>query len=269
MMIGPGKSHFGVEYLQWLKPTHAQAYFAETMLCSSPTLFSVFQTSVLTVLTGRLPCGVQLNDRMEGRQFSFFRLRWKTKTAPTSLVEQRHNVDAVVCVLSVNSRQLSVCSLKHTWPWISLNRSVRLRTSPSKLGHLLCPSTISVNGKLTENVDTVLWRLSLKQGKHWRRDSTPTEQRQCRHRSPKKRVFENRDIRSNTKDGGSGRPYIVVWSGNLDNGWGWPPLMGETEPPRTEKNENTVDDSERMIKIETKDRKRVSYKERKGEERRD
>ena len=66
----------------------------------APTLFSIFISAIFHLIQDRLPHGVEIIYRMDGGLFNLRRLKARSKTSTTSLIELQYAGDNCVCATS-------------------------------------------------------------------------------------------------------------------------------------------------------------------------
>jgi len=71
----------------------------------APTLFSLFVAFVVMLVEKRLPEGVPITYRMDGKVFNLRRLQTKSKVSRLSLVELQYADDAAICAHSPDALQ--------------------------------------------------------------------------------------------------------------------------------------------------------------------
>ena len=98
----------------------------------APTFFSIFLATMLQLTTDKLPAGVGLTYRMDGKLFNHNRLRSKIKTTPTSVEELQCADYAEVSAHSEADLQ-AMSLLRPTRKWDLHLTSVRQTFSINKL----------------------------------------------------------------------------------------------------------------------------------------
>uniref|UniRef100_A0A803TRR0 ribonuclease H n=1 Tax=Anolis carolinensis TaxID=28377 RepID=A0A803TRR0_ANOCA len=169
----------------------------------APTLFSIFITMILHLVDGKLPTGVEIIYWTDGKLFNLSRLKAKTKVTTTSVIELQYADDNVVCAHSEEGLQATLNTFAEAYEKLGLS----LNIEKTKVLFQQAPANpsampgIQVNGVTLENVDHFHYL-----GSHL---STKVNiDTEIKHRlssasaaffQMKQRVFEDRDIRRDTK----------------------------------------------------------------------
>uniref|UniRef100_A0A803T403 Reverse transcriptase domain-containing protein n=1 Tax=Anolis carolinensis TaxID=28377 RepID=A0A803T403_ANOCA len=169
----------------------------------APTLFSIFIAMILHLVNGKLPTGVEIIYRTDGKLFNLRRLKAKTKVTTTSIIELQYADDNVVCAYSEDDLQATLNTF--TEPYEKLGLSLNIEKT--KVLFQQAPSNpsampgIQLNGVTLENIDHFRYL-----GSHLSTKVNIDTEIQPHLSSAsaaffrmKQRVFDDRDIRRDTK----------------------------------------------------------------------
>ena len=122
----------------------------------APTLFSIFIPAIFHLIQVRLPDGIEIIYRMDRGLFNLRKLKARTKTAITSLIELQYANDNCICATS--ERQLQVILAAFTYAYESLGLSVNVKKAEVLFQHApgqqSSPSPMSISGSTLKNVQT-------------------------------------------------------------------------------------------------------------------
>uniref|UniRef100_A0A803TM72 ribonuclease H n=1 Tax=Anolis carolinensis TaxID=28377 RepID=A0A803TM72_ANOCA len=169
----------------------------------APTLFSIFIAMILHLVDGKLPTGVEIIYRTDGKLLNLSRLRAKTKVTTKSVIELQYADDNVVCAHSEEDLQATLNSFTEAYEKLGLS----LNIEKTKVLFQQAPANpsakpgIQLNGVTLENVDHFRYL-----GSHLSTKVNIDTEIQHRLSSAsaaffrmKQRVFDDRDIRRETK----------------------------------------------------------------------
>ena len=103
----------------------------------APTLFSIFISAIFHLIQDRLPDGVEIIYRMAGGLFNLRRLKARSKTSTTSLIELQYADDNCVCATS--ECQLQAILDAFTLAYESLGLSVNVSHEYQRVHTKECP----------------------------------------------------------------------------------------------------------------------------------
>ena len=169
----------------------------------APTLFSIFIAAVTQIIKDELPPGVSITYRTDGGVFNLNRLRARTKTSNTSLIEFQYADDNAVCALMEEDLQiiLNIFTNAYTKLGLSINaRKTQVLYQPPPNDEGRNPN-ILLGGEILENVDKFSYL-----GSHVSSNINIDDEVQYRIRCAstafgklRKRVFDNHNLKSETK----------------------------------------------------------------------
>lgn len=169
----------------------------------APTLFSIFISSIMHLIREDIPPGVQLSYRMDGRLFNLNRLRAKTKTSVTSVLELQYADDNTIVAETEVELQAILNIFVEAYSKIGLKLNIqktKILHQPAPGENIQAPA-ISIHGEPLQNVNSFPYL-----GSHL--SSTADIDTEIHHRIRsagaafgrlRERVFTNRDIRNETK----------------------------------------------------------------------
>uniref|UniRef100_A0A803TLC0 C2H2-type domain-containing protein n=1 Tax=Anolis carolinensis TaxID=28377 RepID=A0A803TLC0_ANOCA len=168
-----------------------------------PTLFSIFIAMILHLVDGKLPTGVEIIYRTDGKLFNLSRLKAKTKVTTTSVIELQYADDNIVCAHSEEDLQAILNTFAEAYEKLGLS----LNIEKTKVLFQQAPANpsampgIQLNGVTLENVDHFRYL-----GSHLSTKVNIDTEIQHRLSSAsaaffcmKQRVFDDQDIHRDTK----------------------------------------------------------------------
>uniref|UniRef100_A0A803SPW5 ribonuclease H n=1 Tax=Anolis carolinensis TaxID=28377 RepID=A0A803SPW5_ANOCA len=169
----------------------------------APTLFSIFIAMILHLVDGKLPTGVEIIYRTDGKLFNLNKLKAKTNNITTSVIELQYADDNVVCAHSEEDLQATLNTFAEAYKKLGLSLNIEktkvlFQQAPA---HPSAKPGIQLNGVTLENVDHFRFL-----GSHLSTKVNLDTEIQHRLSSAsaaffhmKQRVFDDRDIRRETK----------------------------------------------------------------------
>lgn len=121
----------------------------------APTLFSIFVGTILHLVEGKLPKGIEIEYRTDGGLFNPNRLRAKTKVSTTSIIELQYADDNVVLAKTEEDLQAILNAFDEAYTSIGLS----LNTQKTQILHQPKPNSIStrpiitVQGKALQSIE--------------------------------------------------------------------------------------------------------------------
>uniref|UniRef100_A0A670JSP7 ribonuclease H n=1 Tax=Podarcis muralis TaxID=64176 RepID=A0A670JSP7_PODMU len=121
----------------------------------APILFIIFIATILHFVEGKLPTGVEIIYRTDGKLFNLSRLKAKSKVTVTSIIELQYADDNVVCAHSEDDLQTILNIFAETYKKLGLSLNIQktkvlhqqVQNNPSAVPQ------IQLNGVTLENVD--------------------------------------------------------------------------------------------------------------------
>ena len=86
-----------------------------------PTLFTIYLCAILFLLRDRLPHGVELDYRFDGRLFNLSRLKAKTKVTKTAVIDLQYADDCAILAHSAKTFQTSLDLFKEAYQSLDIN----------------------------------------------------------------------------------------------------------------------------------------------------
>jgi len=170
---------------------------------AAPTLFSIFIAAVLHLVRDKLPPGILMTYRMDGGIFNLSRLKAKTKTKVSSIIELQYADDNAICALKEEDLQIIINAFADAYSKLGLTINVKKtqvlhQPAPNVVAQ---PPNININGQKLENVDKFIYLGSNLSSKANIDDEISYRLRCANAAFGKlsKRVFEDRDLRTETK----------------------------------------------------------------------
>ena len=169
----------------------------------APTLFSIFISVIFHLIQDRLPDGVEIIYRMDRGLFNLRRLKARSKTSTTSLIELQYADDNCVCATS--ERQLQAILDAFTLAYESLGLSVNVKKTEVLFqpapGQHPSPSPMSISGSTLKNVQTFPYLGSVLSTKADIEAETlhRLKAASCAFGRLRERVFAERSLRKDTK----------------------------------------------------------------------
>ena len=120
----------------------------------APTLFSIFISTIFHLIKDRLPEGIEIIYRTDGGLFNLRRLKARTKTRATSLIELQYADDNCVCATSESQLQCILDAFAYAYESLGLSINVRkteVLYQPVP-GQSPIPPSLNVSGSTLKNV---------------------------------------------------------------------------------------------------------------------
>uniref|UniRef100_UPI00398EC244 uncharacterized protein n=1 Tax=Pristiophorus japonicus TaxID=55135 RepID=UPI00398EC244 len=119
------------------------------------TLFLIFLATMLHLTLHKLPAGVELIYRTNGKLFNFRRLQSRSKVVPSSVIELQYADDAYVCAHSEVKLQTIVNTFTEAYESMGLTLNIRktkvLYQPAPATQH--CPPINNILNEVLDNVD--------------------------------------------------------------------------------------------------------------------
>ncbi|XP_060133875.1 uncharacterized protein LOC132592550 [Zootoca vivipara] len=121
----------------------------------APTLFIIFIAMILHLVEGKLPTGVEIIYRTDGKLFNLSRLKAKSKVTVTSVIELQYADDNIVCARSEDDLQTILNIFAEAYEKLGLSLNIKktkvlhqqVQNNPSAVPQ------IQLSGVTVENVD--------------------------------------------------------------------------------------------------------------------
>ena len=171
----------------------------------APTLFSIFISAVLYLVTERLPRGIDMQYRMDGKLFNLRRLRAKTLITHMTILELQYADDIAIMTHTEEDLQAAMDAFSQAYNALGLTLNARktkvlFQPSPDNIHERHQPE-ITAGGQCLSSVDHFTYLGSCLSCKV----DLDAEIQACLHSASgafgrlRTRVFDNRDIYINTK----------------------------------------------------------------------
>ena len=115
----------------------------------APTLFSIFIAAVIHLTENNLPPGIHINYRTDGGVFNLSRLKARTKTRETSIMELQYADDNAICASNEADLQTAITAFSQAYTMLGLEINVKKRKSC--ISHP--PTTKSIH-RISRSVET-------------------------------------------------------------------------------------------------------------------
>lgn len=121
----------------------------------APTLFAIYISTILRLVEDEIPPGIQITYRMDGKLFNLSRLKARTKTLVTSIMELQYADDNAILSQSEEHLQTILNSFTNAYQKLGL----KLNIQKTKILYQPVPGTpaqapnVTINSQPLENVE--------------------------------------------------------------------------------------------------------------------